>query len=91
MQRSQDLHVAAPCVLQTCAAIQKDTGATFVPPYNHPRVIAGQGTIALEFLEQARGWYRGAGGDGGEASRPQPCLASCQPISWQAISWQAIA
>jgi threonine dehydratase len=25
----------------------------FVPPYNHPRVIAGQGTIALELLDQA--------------------------------------
>lgn len=35
-----------------CAAIQRDTGATFVPPYNHPAVISGQGTIALEFLEQ---------------------------------------
>lgn len=28
------------------------TGATFVHPYNHPRVIAGQGTAALELLEQ---------------------------------------
>jgi threonine dehydratase len=28
------------------------TGATFIHPYNDPRVIAGQGTCALEFLEQ---------------------------------------
>jgi threonine dehydratase len=35
-----------------CAAIQAQTGATFVPPYNHPLVIAGQGTMALEFLQQ---------------------------------------
>lgn len=27
------------------------TGATFVHPYNNPRVIAGQGTAALELLE----------------------------------------
>ena len=43
---------------QTCAAIQRETGATFVPPYNHPKVIAGQGTIALEFLEQVGKWLR---------------------------------
>ncbi|CAN5513460.1 threonine ammonia-lyase [soil metagenome] len=28
------------------------TGATFVPPFEHPDVIAGQGTLALELLEQ---------------------------------------
>jgi len=28
------------------------TGGTLIPPYDHPDVIAGQGTIALEFLEQ---------------------------------------
>ncbi|PKS07619.1 hypothetical protein jhhlp_006225 [Lomentospora prolificans] len=30
-----------------------DTGATFVPPYNHPDIILGQGTAALELQEQA--------------------------------------
>jgi threonine dehydratase len=29
-----------------------ETGATFVHPSNDPRVIAGQGTAALEFLEE---------------------------------------
>jgi len=29
------------------------TGAMLIPPYDHPEVIAGQGTLALEFLEQA--------------------------------------
>lgn len=33
-------------------ALQKQTGMTFVSPYNHPHVIAGQGTIGLELLEQ---------------------------------------
>lgn len=32
--------------------IQKETGATFVHPFNDEAVIAGQGTIGLEILEQ---------------------------------------
>lgn len=31
---------------------QEKTGAVFVPPYNHPHIIAGQGTAALELLEK---------------------------------------
>ncbi|EIE77707.1 hypothetical protein G6F46_004764 [Rhizopus delemar] len=30
----------------------KETGGTFVHPFNNPKVIAGQGTIALELLSQ---------------------------------------
>jgi threonine dehydratase/serine racemase len=37
----------------TAAAVRAETGATMIPPYNHPDVIAGQGTAALELLEQA--------------------------------------
>jgi threonine dehydratase len=37
----------------TAAAVGAETGATLIPPYNHPDVIAGQGTAALELLEQA--------------------------------------
>ena len=33
-----------------CAAVQADTGAELVHPYADPRVIAGQGTAALELL-----------------------------------------
>lgn len=29
----------------------QETGAVYVPPYNHPHIIAGQGTAALELLE----------------------------------------
>jgi threonine dehydratase len=29
------------------------TGATFIPPFDHRDIIAGQGTLALELLEQA--------------------------------------
>lgn len=32
--------------------IVKETGAVFISPYNDPAVIAGQGTAALELLEQ---------------------------------------
>lgn len=33
--------------------LQAETGAVIVPPYDHPHVIAGQGTAALELLEEA--------------------------------------
>jgi len=32
--------------------IADDTGATIVPPYDHPWTIAGQGTAALELLDE---------------------------------------
>ena len=35
-----------------CAAVVAETGATFVHPSEDPRVIAGQGTILLELLDQ---------------------------------------
>ncbi|KAG2439507.1 hypothetical protein HXX76_004861 [Chlamydomonas incerta] len=35
-----------------CAEVAAATGATLVPPYNYGPVIAGQGTIGLEFLDQ---------------------------------------
>jgi threonine dehydratase len=33
------------------ARILQETGATLVPPYDHPLIIAGQGTAALELLD----------------------------------------
>ena len=39
--------------LETMHDIVVKTGAHPVPPYNDERVLAGQGTLALEFLEQA--------------------------------------
>ena len=35
------------------AAFAQRTGASLVPPYDHPDVIAGQGTAALELAEDA--------------------------------------
>ena len=37
---------------QTLAHVTKQTGAIFIPPYNDERIIAGQGTTALELLQQ---------------------------------------
>ncbi|KAI9281084.1 tryptophan synthase beta subunit-like PLP-dependent enzyme [Sporodiniella umbellata] len=34
--------------------MEKKTGATFIHPFNNPKVIAGQGTIALEILSQVK-------------------------------------
>jgi threonine dehydratase len=33
--------------------IANETGATFVPPYDHEWIMAGQGTVALELLSEA--------------------------------------
>src|SRR5262249_34895752 len=36
----------------TAQAVADRTGATMIPPFDHPDVIAGQGTAALELLEE---------------------------------------
>jgi len=36
----------------TLAEVVGRSGATVIPPFDHPHVIAGQGTIGLEILEQ---------------------------------------
>ena len=37
---------------ETLALVQRETGAVFIPPYNDWRIIAGQGTAALELFEE---------------------------------------
>ena len=47
------LHRCTPTIAAreaTCAEVQRDTGAEMVHPYTDARVIAGQGTAALELL-----------------------------------------
>ena len=34
--------------------IARETGATVVPPYDHPWILTGQGTVGLEIVEQAK-------------------------------------
>jgi len=36
----------------TAARVIAETGGAMIPPFNHPNVIAGQGTIALELLDE---------------------------------------
>lgn len=36
------------------ATLAAERGATVIPPFDHPYVIAGQGTVALELLEDAQ-------------------------------------
>ena len=40
---------------QHARAVQARQGLTFIHPYDDPAIIAGQGTVALEMLEQAQG------------------------------------
>ncbi|MFD9910431.1 threonine ammonia-lyase [Streptomyces sp. NPDC059063] len=55
---------------ETLAAAQEyahDTGAVFIHPFDHPDIIAGQGTVGLEILEQCpevRTLLIGVGGGG---------------------------
>lgn len=40
---------------ETLSIVQKETGATFIHPYNNFNVICGQGTAAIEFLQEVNG------------------------------------
>jgi threonine dehydratase len=39
--------------LSVSEEVRVQTGSTMIPPFDHPHIIAGQGTCAFEFLEQA--------------------------------------
>ncbi len=38
---------------ELAGSIANERGATLIPPYDHPAIIAGQGTAALELIEDA--------------------------------------
>ncbi len=70
--------------------IMKKTGAVMIHPYDDARIIAGQGTAALEFLEQvpALDFILAPVSGGGLLSgtaiaakgvRPQICVVGCEP------------
>jgi threonine dehydratase len=63
------------------AAIVAETGALFIHPYDDPDVIAGQGTIALELLEQVPqiSWLLCPIGGGGLASGLSVAAKSLRP------------
>lgn len=77
------LHHCEPTIAAreaTCAQVQADTGAELVHPYTDPRVIAGQGTAALELL----------GNDGGFDSIITP-LGGGGLLSGTAITTAAVS
>ncbi|MBN6034603.1 threonine ammonia-lyase [Amycolatopsis sp. 195334CR] len=53
-----DVHLHGEVLEETLAeamAFAEHTGAVFIHPFDHPDVIAGQGTVGLEVLEQVPG------------------------------------
>lgn len=51
-----DIRQVGEVVDEAIAAAEEhaaSTGATFVPPFDHPLIIAGQGTVGLEIAEEA--------------------------------------
>ncbi|MFE7774046.1 threonine ammonia-lyase [Streptomyces sp. NPDC057445] len=65
-----EVRLQGQVVDETLAAAQEyahDTGAVFIHPFDHPDIIAGQGTVGLEILEQCpevRTIVVGVGGGG---------------------------
>ena len=57
-RRSASASRTSPRARPPCAEVQAETGATLVHPFDDWRVIAGQGTAALELLEDAAGARR---------------------------------
>jgi len=50
-----DIHLRGAVIEETLAEAKefaRETGAVFIHPFDHPDVIAGQGTVGLEILDQ---------------------------------------
>jgi threonine dehydratase len=57
-RRGATIRLCAPTVAArdtACADVQRETGATLVHPFDDARVIAGQGTAALELIDESPG------------------------------------
>ncbi|KKA23259.1 Threonine ammonia-lyase [Rasamsonia emersonii CBS 393.64] len=54
--------------------IQAETGAIFVPPYDHPDIILGQGTVGLELEEQYAELKKGEKEHGEDNDDEEPVL-----------------
>ncbi|WP_114008569.1 threonine ammonia-lyase [Cohaesibacter intestini] len=82
-------------------ALAKETGAVVVPSYNDPFIIAGQGTVGLEMVEQARAANASIGavlaccGGGGlssgiataiKAYHPDACVYSVEPAGFDSMA-----
>ena len=68
------------------AELARDRGLTIVPPYDHPDIIAGQGTSALEFFDEVDGietLYVPCGGGGllsGSAIAARAMAPGCRVV-----------
>ena len=59
--------------LVAAKAFADETGAVLVHPFDHPDIVAGQGTVGLEILEQVP--------DVRTVVRRAPAAAGCSPAS----------
>ena len=62
-----------------------ERGMTLIPPFDHPHVMAGQGTAARELLEQVREL------DGGSLDTLVVCLGGGGLLSGSAVAARAVA
>ena len=82
-----------------CAALAAETGRVFIPPFDDPLVIAGQGTVAVEILRHHLGRRAGAifvpVGGGGliagiaayvKAIRPDIAVIGVEPVDADAMA-----
>ena len=85
----------------TLERVVEETGAMFVPPYDHPHIIAGAGTAALELLQDCgpldQIWVPVGGGglaagtalaaDASEVILAEPELPATPRIRWKLASF----
>jgi threonine dehydratase/serine racemase len=75
----------------TTVQVQKETGAVLIPPYDHPEIMAGQGTAAVELLADVPDLdavIAPVGGGGlvsgvsiaARGIRPNICLFAAEPL-----------
>lgn len=58
------------------AEVIKETGATLVPPYDHPDIILGQGTMGIEFQEQVEQMIACGGSSSDPSYQPKCSFAA---------------
>lgn len=69
-------------------ALAAERGLALIPPYDHPHVMAGQGTAALELLEETGSWTPcWSPSAGADSSRAVPRRRrGCTPLSGSSAS-----
>jgi threonine dehydratase len=68
---------------QRAVELQESQGLTMIPPFDHPDVVAGQATVAVEILEQLPEveWVAAPVGGGGLAAGIAAALAQLKPAA----------